>query len=192
MIELLIILLITIVISYGLKLVNELRLFKNIANFGYKIDMRKLFYLSTKISKETIITNLSILMPLYNIVTTLEKTIQYNNFKYKMLEQSRLIDVIHRMTDEEKEKYLEKPTGLNAAHIAIEDEMKVSLEQLERNDGTIEYKNNTLIERIIHKKEELQKLKQKLLFQNSDLEPSEVNQKRLRLTQKPKREKFIK
>lgn len=192
MIELLIIWLITIVISYGLKLVNELRLFKNIANFGYKIDMRKLFYLSTKISKETIITNLSILMPLYNIVTTLEKTIQYNNFKYKMLEQSRLIDVIHRMTDEEKEKYLEKPTGLNAAHIALEDEMKVSLEQLERNDGTIEYKNNTLIERIIHKKEELQKLKQKLLFQNSDLEPSEVNQKRLRLTQKPKREKFIK
>lgn len=192
MIELLIIWLITIIISYGLKLVNELKIFKSMADFGYKIDMKELFSLNTKISKKSIITNLSMLMPLYNIVTTLEKTIQYNNFKYKMLEQSGLIDVIRRMTDEEKKKYLEKPTGLNAAHIALEENkvLPVQVEKNEENMCTI--KNNSLREKLIHKKEELQKLKQKLLFQNSNLEPVEINQKRLRLTQKPKREKFIK
>lgn len=180
MIELLIIWLVTIVISYGLKFVNEIRLFKLAADFGYKIDMKKLFRLSTKISKESIITNLSMLMPVYNMFTTLEKTIQCNNAKYKALEQSGLIDALHRMTDEEKEQYLEKPTGFNAAHIALEDEIKVSHYKTEKDDNTIKSKNHNLIDRIIHQKGELQKLKQELL--DSSLEQNEMKPKKLRLT----------
>lgn len=180
MTTLLIIWLVTIVISYGLKFVNELRLFKLAADFGYKVDMKKLFYLSTKISKESVIENLLMLMPVCNVFTTLEQTVQYNSAKYKVLEQSGLIDIIHRMTDEEKEQYLEKPTGFNAAYIALEDEIKVSSEQVQKDDGTIKFKNNNLIKRIIHKREELQKLKQELL--DSSLEQNEMKPKKLRLT----------
>lgn len=192
MIELLIIWLMTIIISFGLKLVNELRIFKSMADFGYKIDMKELFSLNTKIYKKSIITNLSMLMPLYNIITTLESIVRYNDAKYKMLEKSGLMDVIHRMTDEEKKQYLEKPTGLNAAYIALEDEMKVFSKETEKDDYIIKNKNNNLIERIIHKKEELQSLKEELLFQNSNLEQSEISTKESKLIKQLKRTKFIK
>lgn len=164
MIELLIIWLVTIIASYGLKLVNELRLFKKMADFGYKVNIKQLFRLGTKISKKNIIANISMLIPLYNISINIEEAIKCSSANYKLFGQSGLIDMIKRMTDEEKKQYLENPTCLNAAHISLEENLKEVSGQLEEESQKCATK--PIVERITNKRAELQNLKQELLICN--------------------------
>ncbi len=144
--EFLVIWLITIVVSMGMDVANELRMFKDTADAGYKINVKRLSELTKQLyPNATKVTFLSMLTPILNIVQILQETIQYNNVRPMMLDQLRVSDVLEEMSEIEKTEYLKNPTGLNAVIVSLKSEIRLSNATLLKIDegtrhGEIYYK----------------------------------------------------
>ena len=118
--EFLIIWLSTVAVSFGMEIANELRMFKDVADAGYRVDVNRLSELGKQLNPNSVnITLLSLLMPVVNIMYVFQRAIQYNNVRPMILDQLNVIDVLKEMTELEKIEYLEKPTGLNAAFVTF-------------------------------------------------------------------------
>lgn len=117
----------TSITSFCMEMANELRMFKDVADAGYKIDVRRLSDLNKQLnpnaSKATI---LSMLIPIFNIMQVFQRTIQYNNVRPMMLDQLNVMDVLEEMSEIEKQEYQKKPTGLNALLIPLKVEIRLS------------------------------------------------------------------
>lgn len=125
--EFLIIWLSTVAVSFGMEIANELRMFKDVADAGYKIDIRRLSDLSKQLnpnaSKATL---LSMLIPIFNIMQVFQRTVQYNNARPMILDQLNVMDALEEMSEIENQEYQKKPTGLNALLIPLKDEIRIS------------------------------------------------------------------
>lgn len=115
----------TVVASFGIQISYTLRVFKDIADAGYKCDLKRVNELSEHFnpdsSKKTLI---SLLVIVYNIFYVLDEVNKYNNARPMFLSQLDVAGVLEEMTDEEKKEYLKEPTGLNAIKIQIKSESK--------------------------------------------------------------------
>lgn len=122
--EFLIIWLSTVAVSFGMEMANELRMFKDVADAGYKIDIRRLSDLSKQLnpnaSKATL---LSMLIPIFNIMQVFQRTVQYNNARPMILDQLNVMDALEEMSEIENQEYQKKPTGLNAAFVTLKSEI---------------------------------------------------------------------
>lgn len=125
--EFLILFLGTSVASFCVEMANELRMFKDVADVGYKIDMERLSDLSEQLnpngSKNTFLT---MLIPIVNIILVLQRIIQYNNVRPMLLDQLNVMGVLEEMTEIEKIEYQKNPTGLNALIIPLKMKMRIS------------------------------------------------------------------
>lgn len=122
--EFLIIWLSTVAVSFGMEIANELRMFKDVADAGYRVDVNRLSELGKQLNPNSVnVTLLSLLMPVVNIMYVFQRAIQYNNVRPMILDQLNVIDVLKEMTELEKIEYLEKPTGLNAAFVTLKSEI---------------------------------------------------------------------
>lgn len=105
----------SIITSFSMEISNELRMFKDAADAGYKIDIKRLSELGEQLNPNTSKnTLLSMLVPISNIMQIYQRTIQYNNARSMILTQLGVMDVLEEMTEKEKEEYQQKPTDLNA------------------------------------------------------------------------------
>lgn len=121
--ELLLLWLSTSITSICMEIANELRMFKDVADAGYKIDIKRLSDLSKQLNPNAPkATLLSTLIPIFNIIQVFQRTIQYNNLRPTILDQLNAIDVLEEMLEIEKEEYSKNPTGLNALIIPIKTE----------------------------------------------------------------------
>jgi len=117
----------TSVVSFCLEMANESRMFKDVADAGYKIDIRRLSELNKQINPNASkISFISMLIPIFNIIQVFQKTIQYNNVRPMILDQLNVLDALEEMTEIEKQEYLKKPTGLNALLIPLKSEIRIS------------------------------------------------------------------
>ena len=124
--ELLLLWLSTSITSICMEIVNELRMFKDVADAGYKIDIKRLSDLSKQLNPNAPkATLLSTLIPIFNIIQVFQRTIQYNNLRPTILDQLNAIDVLEEMLEIEKEEYSINPTGLNALIIPIKTEIRI-------------------------------------------------------------------
>lgn len=122
--EFLIIWLSTVAVSFGMEIANELRMFKDVADAGYRVDVNRLSELGKQLNPNSVnVTLLSLLMPVVNIMYVFQRAIQYNNVRPMILDQLNVMDVLKEMTELEKIEYLEKPTGLNAAFVTLKSEI---------------------------------------------------------------------
>ena len=125
--ELLVLWLGTSITSFCMEMANELRMFKDVADAGYKIDIRRLSDLSKQLnpnaSKATL---LSMLIPIFNIMQVFQRTVQYNNVRPMILDQLNVMDALEEMSEIEKQEYQKKPTGLNALLIPLKAEIRIS------------------------------------------------------------------
>lgn len=117
----------TIILSTGTSLANELRMYKDAADNGYRIDginlnrnMKKYF--------SPIVRNLSLklLIPFYNIFVSLINVMAYNLNRPKLLDNLNMLDALDEMSEEEKEKFQKFPTGLHAFILMIKNTIKLS------------------------------------------------------------------
>lgn len=70
----------TSILSLGMNIANSLRLFKDVADAGYKINLEKIKELGKQLNpNSTKITFISMLIPIYNLMQVFEAMIQYNN-----------------------------------------------------------------------------------------------------------------
>lgn len=137
--EILIIWLFTILASLGIEISNELRIFKDVADAGYKIDTEGLSEFNEQLfPNETKIELLSILVPGINIFKVFQRTMQYNNARFVILDQLRVMNVLEEMSEIEKIEYMKNPTGLNtlALHSKVQKRLLDAL-VLKVDDGNI-------------------------------------------------------
>ena len=93
----------TSVASIGLTFANELRVFKDIADAGYKIDINKFSELGKQIDpQQKKITLLSMLIPMYNLMTVLQSVINYNNRRSYFLDSLHVMNILEEMSEIEK------------------------------------------------------------------------------------------
>lgn len=116
----------TSIASFSMEIINELRLFKDVADAGYKIEVKRLSELGKQLnpnaSKATL---LSMLIPIFNIMQVFQRAIQYNNIRPMMLDQLNVIDILQEMSEIEKLEYIKKPTGLNALIVSLKSEINL-------------------------------------------------------------------
>ncbi len=127
----------TSIASFGMKIANELRMFKDAADAGYKVDVERLSKLGKQLNPNaTKATLLSMLIPVFNVMQVFQRTIQYNNVRPMILDQLSAIDDLEEMSDIEKTEYLKNPTGLNALIVPLKLEIRLSkATSIKINDG---------------------------------------------------------
>lgn len=102
-------------ISYFFDLKNGLRLYKDLADLGYKVDNKRLKDITNVLNPNGgIIDNLKLCTPFYNLYYVLQKVKLYNDQKGIVADQIRALGALEEMTDFEKKEYNKKPTGFRA------------------------------------------------------------------------------
>jgi len=161
-------------LSFFMEMANELRLFKDAADEGYKIDVLKLSEMNKKISGKGSLSWL--LVPILNMLKVIKNTSQYNNNRSMMLTQLKVMDMLVEMNDLEKMIYQKNPTGLNAMLIELKAEMKLERSEfieyfIDEGTGRIYYErgsdiNNLTVLKATGPAETLSKDKQKEIIIN--------------------------
>lgn len=112
--------------SFCMEISRELRMFKDVADAGYKLDVEKLSSFikefNPDVNKNTI---LSMLIPIYNIMNAFQNDLNYNKIRYMLLDQLYIMDVLDEMSEYEKKEYQKNPTGLNACLLQIKMKLKL-------------------------------------------------------------------
>ena len=126
----------SVVASFFMEIGNELRMYKDAADAGYKISNSKLLerFGKERESKPSLST-LLLLTPVINIMFVMKNTLDYNNRRDDLLTQLHVIGVLEEMSDYEKSEYAKRPTGLNALLVPFKTTMKL------RNANFIEIKD---------------------------------------------------
>lgn len=126
----------SVVASFFMEIGNELRMYKDAADAGYKVNNSKLLEMLGKgrESKPSLST-LFLLTPVINIMFVMKNTLDYNDRRDDLLTQLHVMGALDEMSDYEKSEYAKRPTGLNALLVPFKTTMKL------RNANFIEIKN---------------------------------------------------
>lgn len=127
----------TSITSFFMEIANELKVFKDVADAGYKIDIKRLSELEQQLNPNAPkITFLSMIIPIFNIIQVFQRTIQYNNIRPMILDQLSAINALEEMSEIEKQKYSKNPTYLNAFLIPLKSEIRLAkATTIEIDDG---------------------------------------------------------
>lgn len=115
----------TTVTSYVLDLGLGIKLFKDLADQGYKIDLERY----KELKEELNLGNRSVIIkfiPFLNILNEMKKSFDYNQQRNMIFNSMDVLDLLEEMTDLEKEEYQKKPTGWNAILLPIKVERRLS------------------------------------------------------------------
>lgn len=105
----------TIVLSNIMDFANYMRLYKDLADSGYKFNMEKLKEFGLNTNNENKILRL---IPGLNMLNSVKKTMTYNDIRENAIDSLRVMNMLEEMTKEELNEYQKKPTGYNALKIA--------------------------------------------------------------------------
>jgi len=140
--ELLIIWILTIIASVAMELSSELRIFKDVADNGYKIDVKRISELANQINPNASkVTLMSLLIPIVNIMGVLQRTMIYNNARNMIIDQLSVLDSLIPMTKEEEEEYKKNPSTMNALFLNIKSQVENEPTSISYTDGE---ENNTI------------------------------------------------
>lgn len=130
----------TTIMSFIIDVGNKLRLYKDLADNGYKMNFSKTKNVASNLDPEGAnIAFISKFIPIYNVLMTIGHTIEYNNSKEGIVRNLQILGLLEEMSDEEKEDYSKKPTGLNAYLVPI----KSTVRKESEITFTIEVENET-------------------------------------------------
>ena len=126
----------SVVASFFMEIGNELRMYKDAADAGYKVNNSKLLEMLGKgrESKPSLST-LFLLTPVINIMFVMKNTLDYNDRRDDLLTQLHVMGALDEMSDYEKSEYAKRPTGLNALLVPFKTMIKL------RNANFIEIKD---------------------------------------------------
>lgn len=118
------------ILSISLETAIEIKLYKDVADAGYKINYSKIAenknqseYINQKFSL------LMLLMPIYNIIAVLNNLINYINNRDTILFQLNIMNVLEELSEEEKEEYSKNPSGLKAILYSVKANMESTISE---------------------------------------------------------------
>ena len=110
----------SIIASFIMEIIQEMRIFKDVADEGYKINLEKMSEWKKQFDPNSSkILYLSLLIPIYNFMVVFKRTIDYNNARSLIIDQLGVLGFLEKMSEREKKEYLKKPTALNAMIVTI-------------------------------------------------------------------------
>ena len=129
----------TIVLSFILDLKNGTRVYKDMADLGYKIDSKRYSEIQKQLAPDDVKVNfLTLCIPFYNIFAVYYKTLQYSNTRNTAYDELNALGVLEEMNDLEKKNYAKRPTGFNALFGPLILEIKLmGAHKVSINDGDI-------------------------------------------------------
>lgn len=133
---------VTSLLSIGLEVKNEFRLFKDAADIGYKIDLGKISNVSEKANINRNKTKLLFFIPIVNIACVINNILLYNENREIFLDELSVLDALDRMDKNELEYYKKNPTSLNAYIISLK---KLDIKQKYNNNGVLNFDDECCI-----------------------------------------------
>ena len=121
MFEMLLIWLGTTVTSVGMSFIQTVGIIKDLSDAGYKLDMDALSKFKEKNNNNNNNSLLYFLIPFVNMLYVYDISIKYNNNRYFILDQCRVLGLIEKMSDAERKEYEKNPTGLHVYGMLIKD-----------------------------------------------------------------------
>lgn len=117
--EYIIIYLVTILASFGVEVVGELSFIKEVAQKGYKLDMKKATeHISKKERKMNIFKKF---IPVYNIIHSFKQLSDYEKQKNKILRNPEQAKSLVEMNEIERSLFEDKPSSITALNLAVTD-----------------------------------------------------------------------
>lgn len=110
---------ISIPISYVIEIKNALRLFKDAADIGYKINSKKMSELPADKEGAKKLFTQTLMIPFFNLFVAYTHIEQYNNTVDLQLQQCDTFGVLEKMSSFEKEFYENNPSAFNAMLISL-------------------------------------------------------------------------
>ncbi len=113
--------LITIIYSKIVNYLLSLKIHQDLANIGYKIDLKKAANLPSFNKQQNSKSEQKLIdyIPIFNIFNTLIQVINYKNNINDLIYQLDLLQLIVPLNEKERKKYQRHPNLLNAVFIAI-------------------------------------------------------------------------
>lgn len=117
--EYIIIYLVTILASFGVEVVGELSFIKEVAQKGYKLDMKKATeHISKKERKMNIFKKF---IPVYNVIHSFKQLSDYEKQKNKILRNPEQAKSLVEMNEIERSLFEDKPSSITALNLAVTD-----------------------------------------------------------------------
>ncbi len=119
-----------------MEIINEFRVFKDVADAGYKVNTTRLSEFENLNPNASKIIFQSMLIPIFNLMQAFQRAMKYNNIRITILDQFRIMDALEEMSEIEKKEYLKNPTMLNAVIIQLKSELILSeADSVQINNG---------------------------------------------------------
>lgn len=98
---------------------NYFRMYKDVSDKGYKINIKNITNEIKPNKKKTNYKKLLLLLPVINIFVAADKVIKYNKVKPYLVDSLKSTSFIEKMNDEEKEYYKSNPTINTAVNVVV-------------------------------------------------------------------------
>lgn len=98
---------------------NYFRMYKDVSDKGYKINIKNITNEIKPNKKKTNYKKLLLLLPVINIFVAANKVIKYNKVKSYLVDSLKSTSFIEKMNDEEKEYYKSNPTINTAVNVVV-------------------------------------------------------------------------
>lgn len=139
MIEFLILWVGTSAASLYIEIKTVLRMLKDVADVGYKFDVKRVSELQP--DKDKLNSSIiSTFIPIFNLMQAFQLTINYNDNRAFLIDQLKVMDALEEMSEAEKKEYLRNPTGLNVMNMFLKsDERLANAASVTINNSKIYY-----------------------------------------------------
>lgn len=98
---------------------NYFRMYKDVSDKGYKINIKNITNEIKPNKKKTNYKKLLLLLPVINIFVAADKVIKYNKIKPFLVDSLKSTSFIEKMNDEEKEYYKSNPSINTAVNVVV-------------------------------------------------------------------------
>ena len=98
---------------------NYFRMYKDVSDKGYKINIKNITNEIKPNKKKTNYKKLLLLFPIVNLFIAANKVIKYNKVKPFLVDSLKSTSFIEKMNDEEKEYYKSNPTINTAVNVVV-------------------------------------------------------------------------
>ena len=98
---------------------NYFRMYKDVSDKGYKINIKNITNEIKPNKKKTNYKKLLLLLPVINIFVAADNVIKYNKIKPFLVDSLKSTSFIEKMNDEEKEYYKSNPTINTAVNVVV-------------------------------------------------------------------------
>lgn len=128
-----------LLVSFGIETFNELSMFKEIANRGYKLDLNKVSnYID---SLESFKWFIYLFIPGLNVINSFVRMNKYMSYKKNLDKIINETDLFIKMSDEEYDSYLNNPKSIKAFNMNFDCDLVENLDNNIKPRGFIRISN---------------------------------------------------